>query len=105
MTTKRHPRGNEVEAFMQRDAAWFKAHPDRQHYVRFSTPVERFDLKNAGGEWPTGGVVMTVVRQLEPGVRLRAFVWYDEPPPCDPTLFLDEAFARTVFERHGGGPA
>jgi hypothetical protein len=48
-------------AWGEDDRAWFEAHPESSHRLRAALP----------GEWPEGGWDLTVVRQLQPGERVR----------------------------------
>jgi hypothetical protein len=48
-------------AWGEDDRTWFAAHPERSHRLRAALP----------GEWPEGGWDLTVVRQLQPGERVR----------------------------------
>lgn len=61
-------------AVTQADASWFANHPTRQHRVRFATPME-IEIESGGKEpVPSGFRVFCAVRQIKPGLRLRAFM-------------------------------
>jgi hypothetical protein len=73
------------------DREWFERNPTRSHRMRVPFPGEL-----DGVEIPAGRKVIMVVRQVEPGQRLRA--------AFDPDVILlpgsphDEAFAHALFE-------
>ena len=67
------------------DRRWFRQNPDRNHRVRRALLDEAPD--NAGPGW-------VIVRQVAPGLRMRAVVDLDTDRPVD-----DEANARQLFER------
>jgi hypothetical protein len=52
------------------DAAWFEAHPTRAHRVRAPFPDETFPTL-APSQLPATAVVRVMVRQVEPGKRVR----------------------------------
>jgi hypothetical protein len=75
--------------WMKTDAAWFKAHPQRSHHIRRAMP-EEMPLK-----W-------VVVRQLEPGFRLRRGFNPPMPPPDSEILghaIFDALHAAVVAGR------
>jgi hypothetical protein len=67
------------------DRRWFEQNPNRHHRVRFSF----------AGEWPRGE--HTVVKQFEPGMRLRLPVLITGPE-LDIDMMADERLARALFE-------
>ena len=70
------------------DRKWFKAHRTRSHRICFSLPGEHV---------PTPGrTCLTVVRQVEPGFRLRLGLTL--PDGIMPPRF-DEAYAHALFDR------
>jgi hypothetical protein len=58
------------------DAAWFEAHPRRSHRLRPGIPHElpRLTADMAAGSW-------FVVRQVAPGMRIKAIFTPPGPPP------------------------
>jgi hypothetical protein len=56
---------------IERDRAWFERHHGRNHYFRSPIGGEAASLE--GG--PPGWLPIIVVRQVEPGARIRAACW------------------------------
>jgi hypothetical protein len=56
---------------IKRDRAWFERHHGRNHYFRSPIGGETASLE--GG--PPGWLPIIVVRQVEPGARIRAACW------------------------------
>jgi hypothetical protein len=74
------------------DVAWFTRNPRRSHRVRMPLPGEA-DKESA--ETPAGQVLIVLVRQVEPSLRIRAVVGLDadlNPVPDD------EAVVYALFE-------
>jgi hypothetical protein len=71
------------------DRAWFERHPRRSYRLRRSYPDEAPDDLILG--W-------VIVRQIAPGLRLRAVVGLNTDTPRD-----DEENARRLFEQATGG--
>jgi len=67
------------------DRCWFARHPRRSYRIRPAFPDEVADTVTGG--W-------TIVRQIAPGVRVRACVALDHDDPDD-----SEANARRLFEQ------
>src|SRR3954447_14278803 len=65
-----------IERTSKLDRAWFRLHPERAHRVRRATAPER---QNDG---PPGCLLFTVVKQVVPGLRMRAGFWGTRDP-CD----------------------
>ena len=75
------------------DAAWFEAHPRRSHRVREYVQGELHPTHNRPPK-RDGWRLAVVVRQVEPGVRIRAAFWIldpwslnDVPEPVAAALF------------------
>ena len=86
------------------DAAWFEAHPHRAHRVRDRFPYERF--KGEPSDLPNAAISKIIVRQIRPGLRVRAAFIVKE---CDPDAIavlremiemaeLRESVAHALFE-------
>jgi hypothetical protein len=67
------------------DRSWFACHPRRSYRLRPAFPDEVADI--VAGGW-------TIVRQIAPGVRVRACVILDHDDPDD-----GEANARRLFKQ------
>lgn len=79
-----------VSAASASDAAWFKANPRRSHRLRVALPGEFPPLP-----MPEGVRIVTAVRQLEPGMRLRVPFGL---PACLPVEDVPEAECCAMFE-------
>jgi len=53
------------------DARWFKANPTRAHRLRPAYPGELDDVSDLQGPVPAGHELQVLLRQVEPGKRLR----------------------------------
>ena len=96
----KHPRGEELDRLMDDDRAWFERHSNRNYRVRFAAAIERFDMKWLGEPVAPETIVLTIVRGIEPGVRMRLFLLFSEvwADPAD----IGEDQARTMFNDAGG---
>jgi len=74
------------------DAAWFKANPTRSHLVREAFPNEWLPA----GKPPPGHRYVSVLRQLEPGIRLRTSFALAEDAP-EPEQFYED-YAAALFD-------
>jgi hypothetical protein len=70
------------------DRRWFAAHPYRAHRIRPPGIGERQTMR---GQHP-GTKMFVVVRQVEPGVRVRQPVWLTRTPP------KTEPVAHAIFD-------
>ena len=78
--------GNPFAADLERvttgDRKFFEANPGREYRLRFSTKAEIWEIGHFGGQFtPDIACVLTAVRQLTPGVRVRRYVPMLELPP------------------------
>jgi hypothetical protein len=82
------------------DADWFKEHPDRTHHARSPTAEEVQTLEDPA---PAGHELTILLRQIEPGRRLRMgfFKPLDLPLPDDEALV--HALADVVIGGRPGG--
>lgn len=69
-----------IKLASESDARWFEQHPNRAHRLR---PAFRGEMRGDG--W-------IAIRQIQPGLRIRAQFWPVGVPP------LDEATAHSVFD-------
>src|SRR4051794_6224106 len=76
-----------IERTSELDRAWFRLHPERAHRVRRATALERQNDR------PLGCSFFIVVKQVVPGLRMRAGFW-GHPR----TLRLRELRRRSVGE-------
>jgi hypothetical protein len=67
------------------DAAWFKAHPHRSHRLRRPHDVELQEAM-APTIAPASAIPYVVVRQVQPGFRLRLPIWSDIEVPETETI-------------------
>jgi hypothetical protein len=80
------------------DARWFEEHPDRSHRLRVATPGE-FDGLGSEKCLPEGAIELCLVRQIEPGRRLRCSVGVmADAPPADAEA--DDAFLAVLFDEN-----
>jgi hypothetical protein len=69
-----HPHAADLELVTADDRAWFEAHPDREYRLRFSGQSEIWEVEHFGGPIPPAvHCVVTAVRQIRPGVRIRKY--------------------------------
>ena len=62
------------EAAVADDRLWFQQHAARNHRLRFACQSEIEKIETLGGPLPPGAVcVVTAVRQIRPGLRVRAY--------------------------------
>jgi hypothetical protein len=67
------------------DAAWFEAHPHRTHHVRRPHEIELSETRPPAGT-PASALPSVIVRQVQPGFRLRMLIWSDiEVPDTEAT--------------------
>jgi hypothetical protein len=78
--SKRSKSRRDHQAASKDDAAWFKAHPHRSHRLRQPHDVE---LREAIAPTiaPASAIPYVVVRQVQPGCRLRLPIWSDIEMP------------------------
>ena len=62
------------QAASQDDAAWFEAHPNRSHRIRWSHKVELEETVRPATA-SASSIPYTVVRQVRPGHRLQLSCW------------------------------
>jgi hypothetical protein len=62
------------QAASQDDDAWFEAHPNRTHRVRRPHEIELSETRPATGT-PASALPYVIVRQVQPGFRLRMLIW------------------------------
>ena len=89
--------GELVREVTETDRQFFERFPRRRHRVRVASEVEISQIEIVEGKpatVPNGCRVFTAVRNVGPGMRLRAFVYATEGAETD----LDEANARSIFE-------
>jgi hypothetical protein len=74
------------------DRSWFEQNCERSHRARMSLPGE---CDEEGAKTPAGHVLIVLLRQVEPGTRLKAgfYINADLLPLSD-----DEAVAHALFE-------
>src|SRR3954447_10736325 len=83
-----------IERTSELDRAWFRLHPERAHRVRRATAPERQNEK------PPGCSLFIVVKQVVPGLRMRAGFWGTRDPCCCETCAADlwVKFAPAKFQ-------
>jgi hypothetical protein len=89
--------GERIHSVTETDRQYFERFPHRQHRVRSASHCEIALSEIIHGKpvlLPDGCGVFTVVRDVEPGIRLRLFVHAIDGTEAN----LDEATARTIFE-------
>ncbi|GEM_PF-3389268 len=91
-------------AWKRDDAAWFEANPTRSHRLRPLLDGEReaMPTERAFGPMPAGHELQVVVRQVEPGQRIRSFFGRNLAVPIPD----DEAVIHALFDtlQSGGEP-
>jgi hypothetical protein len=85
---------DKVDRITDSDRRFFERFPNRQHRVRPAGQAEIETLNAAGDNWPPGASLCTVVRNIAPGIRARAFAPILGPVDTD----LGEDAARALFE-------
>lgn len=84
-----------VDRVTESDRRFFERFPQRQYRFRPAGQAEIESLNVAGDSWPPGASLCTVVRNIAPGMRARAFVPIVGPMETD----VGEEAARALFER------
>ena len=85
-------------AWKDADRAWFEQHPTRSHRIRPAHPGEAADV--AWHTAPEGCVLVVVVRQVEPGLRIKQkFFFHEELWPAPD----DETIAHALFDLNARG--
>lgn len=91
-------------AWKRDDAAWFEANPTRSHRLRVLLEGEReaMPAERALEPMPEGHELQVVVRQVEPGQRVRSFFGRNLAMPIP----NDEAIIHALFDtlNSGGNP-
>ena len=77
------------------DAAWFEQHPKRSHRARLVMPGE---ADKEAAEAPEGCELLLLIRQVEPGTRLKAGFYMRASMPMPD----DEMLAHVLFEVASG---
>ena len=86
--------GAVIDAISDKDRVWFSHHPHRNFHVRGFVPGE------LPASFPAGdGVAIVVVRQIDPGVRMRVPIYLCSTPADT------EAVARKIYEAVMGASA
>jgi hypothetical protein len=85
-----------IDRITEFDAQFFRRFPHRQYRLRPAgrAEIETLQILQDKMPVPIGFLVYTAIRQIEPGIRARAFVSLPEIPTDAP-----EHIAREVFER------
>ena len=90
--------GERVDRVCAADRRFFERFPHRQHRVRLASKaeIEQHEIVDVGKVvWmPPGYSMFIVVRNVVPGVRLRAFMRRLSNSETD----ISESVARTIFE-------
>ena len=79
-----------IDGAMDRDKAYFEAHPEAECYVREYIPGELWPYVP---EWPSEPVV--VVRVVGPGVRTRHLFWPEQLHILEAQSFVERAQEMT----------
>jgi hypothetical protein len=93
-----------VDRAIAGDRAYFKSHPNRQHYTRLACEGETAERRLLHPAIPATRLqyrqVLAVVRQVEPGFRQRGFLAY--PFEIIDADDADEEEAATLFAEVAG---
>jgi hypothetical protein len=84
------------------DARWFKANPTRSHRLRSAFAGELKDLPHADEPIPPGHEYQMLVRQVEPGTRLRIVFYRNVEVPIPDIEPLIHAAFDLVSSSEGG---
>ena len=85
---------DKVDMVTESDRRFFERFPHRQYRVRPAGQAEIEALNVMGDNWSPGASLCTVVRNIAPGMRARAFVPILGPMDTD----VGEEAARALFE-------
>jgi hypothetical protein len=93
----RHKIADRVDRITEFDAQFFQRFPHRQYRLRPAgrAEIETLQILQDKMPVPIGFLVYAAIRQIEPGIRARAFVSLPEITAAD----APEHIAREVFER------
>jgi hypothetical protein len=79
------------------DRDFFQRNPAREYRARLATPYEiaAFEMMAEAPAPPGGLSLWTLVRQIEPGFRMRKYAF--APPPVGPRADMDEETVHDLF--------